>query len=108
MRQSDIVTLHARVLRQAMTPAEDALWQALRDRRLLGRKFRRQAPLGPGVAGFYCVERRLVVEADGAGPDVRFDAWLADRGIRVLRFSSGQVRADLPGCLAAIARELCR
>ena len=106
MHQAETATLYARVLRQSMTPAEAALWQALRNRRFLGLKFRRQVPLGPGIASFYCIERRLAIDADGAGPDARFDGWLADRGIRMLRLTPGQIRADLAGCLRAIASDL--
>ncbi len=106
MHQTGTATLQARILRQSMTPAETALWQALRNRRLLGLKFRRQVPLGPGIAGFYCIERRLAIEADGAAPDARFDSWLAERGIRMLRLTPGQIRADLAGCLRTIASDL--
>jgi very-short-patch-repair endonuclease len=36
----------ARELRREQTPAEEALWSLLRDRRLLRLKFRRQVPIG--------------------------------------------------------------
>lgn len=105
MRQAETATLHARILRQAMTPAETALWQALRDRRLLGLKFRRQVPLGPRIVGFYCVEQRLAVEVDGPAPDPVFERWLEDRSIRILRFTPAELQAGLSGCLRRIARE---
>ena len=41
------------------------MWQRLRAHRMGGLKFRRQHPLGPFVADFYCAEQRLVVEIDG-------------------------------------------
>ncbi|MCP1642776.1 very-short-patch-repair endonuclease [Pseudomonas citronellolis] len=58
-------TEFARELRRRQTDAERLLWSRLRDRRLLGWKFRRQVPLGPYVVDFYCHERQLVVELDG-------------------------------------------
>ena len=42
------------------------LWSELRNRRLGGLKFVRQAPIGPYFVDFLCRERRVVVEVDGA------------------------------------------
>src|SRR6266496_3253929 len=61
-----ISTARARKLRRMQTDAECKLWQRLRDRRLSGHKFRRQHPIGHYFADFACVERRVVVELDGA------------------------------------------
>src|SRR3990172_11904194 len=55
----------SRDLRRRQTPSERLLWEALRNRKLLGRKFRRQARIGHCVADFYCPTERLVVEVDG-------------------------------------------
>ena len=99
-------TSHARALRWAMTPAERTLWHHLRDRRLCGLKFRRQAPLGPYIADFYCAERRLIVEADGFGHggrnDAVRDAWFARRGIRTLRLWNTDIRPDPEPALRAV------
>ena len=54
----------ARRLRRASTDAEIRLWSRLRNRQL-GVKFRRQYQIGPYFADFCCIERGLVVEADG-------------------------------------------
>ncbi len=56
---------HAMELRKNLTPAEDKLWDALRNRRLCGFKFRRQHPLKQFIADFYCHEKKLVIELDG-------------------------------------------
>lgn len=48
------LTERARELRRKQTPAEAILWQALRDRKLAGLKFRRQHPFGRFVIDFYC------------------------------------------------------
>src|SRR5215468_1460399 len=55
----------ARGLRKKLTDAERRLWSRLRLRQLNGLKFRRQAPIGPYVVDFLCLERRLVIEVDG-------------------------------------------
>ena len=93
-----------------MTPAEVALWQALRGRKLDGLRFRRQQGIGPYIVDFYCVEARLVVELDGAVHDApSAQAYDAERtrhlnglGIRVVRFPNDAVWQDLRGVLAAI------
>ncbi|MET0667809.1 MAG: DUF559 domain-containing protein, partial [Methyloceanibacter sp.] len=56
-----VLTDRARSLRRRATEAERKLWSRLRDRRLMGFKFRRQAPRGSYVADFLCAEARLVV-----------------------------------------------
>lgn len=88
-----------RLLRQRATDAERTLWSCLR-RRQLGPRFRRQHTMGPFTLDFYCPAARLAVELDGGQHyqggsrherDVARDAWLAERGIRVLRFSDRDV-----------------
>lgn len=108
MRQTPARTAQARHLRRGMTPQERLLWQHLRARRLLGLKFRRQAPLGPYVADFYCAERRLVVEADGPGHadsarDRRRDPWMRADGLTVLRLWNTEITGNLSGTLTLIA-----
>jgi very-short-patch-repair endonuclease len=85
----------ARTLRGNPTATERVLWERLRQRKLGGLKFRRQAPMGPYVLDFLCLGHRLVVEADGPFRDperdaVR-DAWLNAQGFRVLRFSNAEI-----------------
>jgi very-short-patch-repair endonuclease len=90
-----------------MTPAERILWYALRNRRFMGLKVRRQVPIGPFIADFYCADRRLIIEADGSGHgsprDAQRDAWLAAKGFRILRLWNRDVLTNLPACLDAIA-----
>lgn len=110
MQQNDLSKAHARDLRQRMTDAERLLWYHLRDRRLMGLKFRRQVPLGPFIADFYCAEHRLILEADGsqhtADKDEDRDAYLAAMGFRTLRFQNHDILTNLPGCLARLAGEI--
>jgi len=56
----------ARELRKDQTEAETFAWQLLRDRRMLGFKFRRQHQIGLYVVDFYCREAQLAIECDGA------------------------------------------
>jgi very-short-patch-repair endonuclease len=47
------------------------MWELLRDRQLLGFKFRRQHQIGDYIADFYCHDARLVVEIDGSIHETR-------------------------------------
>jgi len=108
IRTSAAIQESARLLRKHLTPAEQALWSRLRDRQLAGIKFRRQHPLGPFVADFYCAESRLVVELDGGVHDqmqerdanrtVEFE----QRGYRVIRFSNARVLHEIEQVLEEI------
>ncbi len=86
-----------RELRQRQTPAEAFLWELVRNRRFDGLRFRRQHPLGPFIADFYCPEHRLVVELDGGihqrqqERDRARDEAINQFGIRVLRFKNEDV-----------------
>jgi very-short-patch-repair endonuclease len=103
------MTLVARKLRRQGTRGEQVLWEELRDRRLQGRKFRRQQPVGPFVLDFYCKSERLTVEIDGPvhAEQVEADAerqrLLESLGLRFLRISDQQVLSDLDGVLATIS-----
>jgi very-short-patch-repair endonuclease len=85
-----------------MNRAEKRLWNLLRDRRFGGLKFRRQHPIGPYTADFYCARAMLVVELDGAihqtarERDVVRDAYMRGLGIRVCRNDGGMLYRD-PG-----------
>ncbi len=97
----------ARKLRHEQTDAESRLWHLLRDRRLGGHKFRRQHPMPPYTLDFYCDEAGLVVELDGgqhaeSARDARRDAWLAQQGLRVLRFWNDQVLQETESVLSVI------
>ena len=55
----------ARRMRREPSPAEDAMWRLLRNRRLAGFRFRRQHPIPPYITDFYCSVAKLVIELDG-------------------------------------------
>jgi very-short-patch-repair endonuclease len=103
----------ARQLRRQQTDAEQLLWSLLRARRLGGWKFRRQHPLPPYILDFYCHELGLAIELDGGQHndpsarryDERRNAFLAKRGIKVLRFWNHEVLQDTEAVLEAIWSE---
>lgn len=73
---------------------------------MLGLHFRRQASIGPFIADFADLGRRLVIELDGAGHglarDAERDAWLTGRGFRVLRFWNAEVFGNLGGVMQLV------
>jgi len=85
-----------------MSPPEVLLWVRLRMLRGEGPTFRRQHPIGPYVADFYCASAKLVIEVDGAGHtdnrqiahDARRDAYMCELGYRVLRCPAVDIMRD--------------
>jgi very-short-patch-repair endonuclease len=105
-----VLLAKARELRSSSAPAEPKLWSLLRNRQPGGLKFRRQHPILPYVADFYCDEVRLVIELDGPSHDGRVErdavrtAFLKDRGYTELRFVNDDVHKHLDGVCAEILR----
>ncbi len=101
----------ARQLRQNQTPAEEMLWQLLRNKKLNGLKFRRQHQIGSYIADFYCHEKKIVVELDGEvhnNPeqqkhDLTRDKFLTSSGFNILRFPNEKVFNDTENVLKQIA-----
>ena len=102
----------ARSLRQTQTDAEGLLWHFLRNKQLGGYKFRRQQPIGPYIADFACLSRKFLVELDGGQHAERYvddekrDAFLQERGYRVLRFWNRDVSRHCFGVLERIYEAL--
>jgi len=106
----------ARSLRKNQTKAETILWNRLRNRQFLGKKFLRQHPIfyeyldlkGFHIADFYCHECRLVVEVDGKIHDYRQEddrirtELLETNHMRVLRVQNDDIEKDLHGVLGKI------
>lgn len=55
-----------RYLRRKQTLAEEIVWQNVRNRKMLGYKFRRQYSVDQYVIDFYCLELKLALEIDGS------------------------------------------
>ena len=112
MKHEKRLLAHAKKQRQQMPDAERELWYHLRDRRLGGRKFRCQEPIGPYVGDFVCHQPKLVVEADGgqhleqAAYDAERSRYLESRGYSVLRFWNHDILQRTEAVLETILRKL--
>jgi very-short-patch-repair endonuclease len=103
-----------RDLRAKETEPEVLLWKLLRNRQLLGLKFRRQHQFGGYVVDFYCHEAQLVIECDGSvhedneqwHHDQNRDAYMIAEGLRVLRFSNAAILNDPESVLNEIVKSL--
>jgi very-short-patch-repair endonuclease len=115
------ITDLCRELRKKQTPAETLLWQHLRNRNFMGRKFLRQHPVcvesvfGRSlyyIPDFYCHEGKLVVEADGPvhlfkkDYDKNRDEVLAGLGLVILRFTNDEILSNIDGVLNRIKEKI--
>ena len=97
-------------LRKNMTVPELVLWEVLKEKKLCGRKFRRQHSIGFYIADFYCPSEKLVIELDGQHHysaegmvnDFDRDKHLALMDIKVLRFENKEVLNNLTNVLKTI------
>lgn len=91
-----------------MTAAEQVLWEALRDKKLGGLRFRAQHPVGQFILDFYCPACKLAVELDGsihegrAEEDAARTTHLRAYSYRVLRFQNEEVLTNLASVTARI------
>jgi very-short-patch-repair endonuclease len=99
----------ARKARRALSLPEVLLWQRLKGSPQ-GIAFRKQHPIGPYRADFYCAAARLVIEVDGISHDmgdrpdrdVKRTAALEAQGFRVLRVAASEVLRDAGAAADAI------
>jgi very-short-patch-repair endonuclease len=93
-----------------MSPPEVVLWVRLRGRDPGRPAIRRQHPIGPYIADFYCSAARLVIEVDGAthaeedqrAHDDRRDLYMRRLGCHVVRCTGADVMADPDGVAQGI------
>jgi very-short-patch-repair endonuclease len=110
VRERAGVRVRSRQLRSESTDAEKLLWSRLRNRQMVGYKFRRQHPVAGYFADFACVEVQLIVELDGGqhglseerARDDRRGASLATEGFTVMRFWNHEVLTQTEAVLQAI------
>jgi len=110
-----------RELRKKQTPAEDLLWQNLRNRNFKKLKFLRQHPicvqsiLGKNlyyIPDFYCHKAKLVIEADvpihlfKKEYDKNRDEVLAGLGLTILRFTNDEVLNELDKVLDVVSKKI--
>jgi very-short-patch-repair endonuclease len=99
-------------MRRKPVVTEKLFWSEVRDRKLGGFKFKRQYLIGPYIADFVCVEKKLIVELDGklhderVGYDDARDTFLERQGFRVMRFKNDEFLKDVGIVLATIRHEL--
>jgi very-short-patch-repair endonuclease len=109
-----VANLRARNLRWNMTDAERYLWAILRRKRFAGPRFRRQHPIAPYIADFFCPAAKLIVELDGGHHaeekqslhDKRGTRWLEARGYRVLRLWNTDLKRNPAGVREVIYEAL--
>jgi very-short-patch-repair endonuclease len=100
-------------LRHRLTPAEATLWKSLKNSQLEGRKFRRQHSIGKYILDFFCPAERLAIELDGEvhfsesamARDHERKLFLAQHGIKVIRFENRAVFEEYEAVLARIHSE---
>ena len=103
-----------KILRNESTAPEAVLWNSLKARQVLGKKFRRQAGIGPYIVDFLCVEGALVIELDGDAhytPNIdayedKRTAYLESQGLKVIRFENREIAEDLDFVMEKIEEEL--
>jgi tRNA/rRNA methyltransferase len=103
----------ARLLRRNPTDAERLLWQALTtDRRFAG-QFKRQTPVGRHIPDFVSFVHRIAIEL--VNPDeteviakdrAMRQAWLEERGYKVIEMPVAAVERDLAGELERLQSSL--
>ncbi|MHA6278806.1 endonuclease domain-containing protein [Salinimicrobium sp. CAU 1759] len=97
-------------LRHYGTSAEAYLWMHLQQKKLEGRKFRRQHSILNFIVDFYCSEERLVIEVDGQyhmnptaeEKDAARTKKLEELNMKVLRFENRSVFDNLEWVLEEI------
>ncbi len=108
----DRTKILAREMRTQQTNAENHLWQRIRKEQVLGFKFRRQHTIDRFIVDFYCTKARLVIEVDGSIHDEQQEndqlrtEFLENLGLRVLRFTNGEVLQQPDAVIERIAEVL--
>ena len=98
-----IIFERAKAMRENMTRAEKAVWDLLKEKKVLGLRFKPQHPIDIFIADFYCHPLKLVVEIDGGVHisedqieyDIGREAELDRFGIKVIRFTNEEVERDI-------------
>ena len=104
-----------RKLRKNQTLLEQLLWSKLRNRQLLGYKFRRQYGIGSYIVDFCCTESKLIIEVDGdshfkdqksINDDKTRQLFIESFGFKFLRFTNKEVTENIEGALEVVANNL--
>ncbi len=106
---NNLIKQTVRNLRKNSTKNETLFWEAVRNRKLNGKKFLRQHALQFVIDGkrrffiadFYCHEKKLVVEIDGTVHERQKDydelrTYIINKlGIQVVRFKNEEIENNL-------------
>lgn len=116
----EVAKVVCRDLRKRATDSEEKLWEQLRNRQLLNKKFYRQYPVFYDLTGresffvadFYCYEEKLIIELDGEyhkyrlTEDIDRTLILNNLGLKVIRFKNKEVEGNINDVLGKITEEL--
>ena len=102
------------MLRKSMPTAELILWSKLKNKQLLGHKFRRQYGVESYSVDFYCPKVKLALELDGDShynegseeEDRERHNFIERYGITILRFTNDDVKRNLHGVMLAIEEKI--
>lgn len=104
-----------RKLRKDQPVTERLLWSKVRNKQLLGFKFRRQYGIKNYIVDFCCSEVQLIIEIDGDSHYLDEQAVSKDRarqkdiealGFNFLRFTNKDVMENLEGVSEVISKKL--
>jgi very-short-patch-repair endonuclease len=104
-----VINAQTKKLRKKSTIAERILWEELRNRKFLNKKFYRQYAIIHDILGretffiadFYSYAERLVIELDGDIHNYRLkrdkqkEDVLKSLGLRIIRFNNSEVEKDV-------------
>ncbi len=96
-----------------MTEEERILWSTLK-KYFPQYKFRKQAGIGKFIADFYCTEKKLIIELDGAQHlenaeyDSQREDFMNSLGLTTIRFWNEDIRKNLNGVLMEIEHLLMK
>ncbi|WP_395076012.1 leucine--tRNA ligase [Flavobacterium sp.] len=111
---ASILLNHAKEMRKEPTLEEAILWDELRNRKLED-KFRRQHLIGKYIVDFVCLERKLIIEVDGAYHnsieqtelDQERTLELEQKHLfKVVRFTNEEIKFEISKVLSKIKEEL--
>ncbi|MBV5313360.1 MAG: endonuclease domain-containing protein [Prolixibacteraceae bacterium] len=111
-----IIFERAKAMRENMTQAENAVWEVLKSKNMLGLRFKPQHPIDIFIADFYCHPLKLVIEIDGGihkskeqkEYDIGREAELEKWGIKVIRFTNEEVEKSIEHVKKEIEQECAR
>jgi len=112
MQESEKYLERSRELRSNQAPAENLIWNRLKNRHLGGNKFRRQFVIEPYIVDFICFDSNLIIELDGGQHmdaidyDRKRDAFLRSKNYTIVRYWNNEVFDNIEGVLENILNNL--